>query len=270
MCTPKVSVIIPCFNQGKFVDDAVESVLNQTFQNFEIIIINDGSSDTFTNNLLKNYKKPKTKVIHTSNQGVSSARNTAIAMARGKYILPLDADDKIANTYLEKAVKILDDNPKIGIVYCEAELFGIKNEKWSLPAYKFPKILTRNCIFVSGFFRKTDWQKTKGYSTEMKHGFEDWEFWLSLIELGVEIYRIPEILFYYRQTSNSRSTKMGKKREKQAIQNLFNFHPKLYAKNLTEIVTDLFEPTLKHNKNILFRINWKINNFKLIAFLKRK
>ena len=85
---PKVSVIMPCFNQGKFVDGAVNSVLNQTYQNFEIIIINDGSTDKKTNEILKNYKKPKTRVIHTKNQGPCIARNIGINAAQGEYILP--------------------------------------------------------------------------------------------------------------------------------------------------------------------------------------
>ena len=75
---PKVSVIIPCYNHGVYIDETVDSVLDQTFQDFEIIIINDGSTDEFTVEKLKTYNKPKTKVIHTSNQGLSSARNNGI------------------------------------------------------------------------------------------------------------------------------------------------------------------------------------------------
>ena len=266
---PKVSVVIPCYNQGRFVNEAVNSVLEQSFHHFEIIIVNDGSSDSFTNNLLKNYNKPKTKVVNTSiNKGVSSARNTAIAKARGKYILPLDADDKIGKTYLEKAVKILDTKPKIGIVYCKAEVFGTTNGKWKLPKYKFPNILVGNCIFVSALFRKSDWNKTKGYRTEMKHGFEDWEFWLSLIELGVKVYRIPKVLFYYRTQANSRSKTICKN-EDNAKQKIYNFHSGLYMRNIKKIIADLYEPMLKHNKDILFRINWKVKNLKLIFFIKK-
>jgi glycosyltransferase involved in cell wall biosynthesis len=98
----KVSVIMPCYNQGQYIDEAVDSVLTQTYQNYEIIIVNDGSTDEFTNEKLKNYNKPKTQVIHTANQGLSAARNNGIHASNGEFILPLDADDKIANTYLER------------------------------------------------------------------------------------------------------------------------------------------------------------------------
>ncbi len=90
---PKVSVIIPCYNHGKYIDEAVDSILNQTFKDFEIIIVNDGSTDELTNNKLKQYDKPKTFVINKENEGLSVARNTAIKRAVGEYILTLDADD---------------------------------------------------------------------------------------------------------------------------------------------------------------------------------
>ena len=90
----KVSVIIPCYNQGQYIEEAVKSVLAQTYQNFEIIIVNDGSTDEFTNKLLSDYDKQKTKVLHTDNQGLASARNNGIKVAKGKYILPLDADER--------------------------------------------------------------------------------------------------------------------------------------------------------------------------------
>src|SRR5437879_507126 len=96
---PVVSVIIPCFNQGATLDEAVASVLNQTFTDFEIVIVNDGSTDPFTSELLANYHRPRTRVITTANGGLAAARNTAIRNSRGKYILPLDADDRIAPEY---------------------------------------------------------------------------------------------------------------------------------------------------------------------------
>ena len=121
----KVSIIIPCYNQGQYVDDAVSSCLAQTYDNIEIIIVNDGSTDKFTNDFLSKYQRPKTKVINKRNEGLAEARNTGINNATGKYILPLDADDKIAPTYVEKAVQIIEQDESVGIVYCLAEYFGV-------------------------------------------------------------------------------------------------------------------------------------------------
>jgi len=231
---PKVSVIIPCYNLGQYIDEAVDSVLAQTYRNFEIIIVNDGSTDEETINILRNYNKPKTKVIHTDNKGVSAARNTGITAATGLYILALDADDKIDNTYLEKATKILDKNENVGIVYCEAELFGKRTGKWEIPDYKFPWILLRNLIFSVGVFRKKDWEITNGYNTNMIHGWEDYDFWLSIIELGREVVRIPELLYFYRQRPGSRD-KLSRKQIIQCYSQIFRNHQQLYVDNIEAI-----------------------------------
>lgn len=195
---PKVSVIIPCYNQGAYVKEAVDSVLAQTFQDFEILIVDDGSTDAETVGLLKDNAWPKTRVIRTGNQGLAAARNNGIQEARGVYILPLDADDRIGPDYLAEAVGILDRHPEIGIVYCEAAYFGARSDHWHLPDYTPDNMLFQNLIFCSALFRRTDWEKAGGYNINMVYGWEDWDFWLSLIHLGVKVYRIPKVHFFYR------------------------------------------------------------------------
>ena len=253
--SPVVSVIIPCYNQGQYLDEAVDSVLSQSYQNFEIIVVNDGSTEIETIEILENYNKPKTLVLHTDNQGVSLARNHAIAIANGKYILPLDADDKIGNTYLEQAVKLLESNENLGIVYCEAQFFGSQSGKWSLPEYQFPDILLENVIFCSAFFRRSDWQKTEGYSSKMIFGFEDYDFWLSIIEIGKDVYRIPQILFFYRRKSVSRSQLIPNSREKfiYSYHQLFSNHPDLYIKNIRSILVEAVDSReqIKNIRSIL-------------------
>ncbi len=268
---PKVSVIIPCYNQGQYLEESIESVLKQTFQDFEIIVINDGSNDAKTIEILKNYQEVKTKIIHTKNQGVSQARNNGIKEAVGDYILPLDADDKIGTTYIEQALEILEQNPEIGIVYCDAELFGSKKEKWKLKEYKFPNILAGNCIFCSAMFRKTDWEKVGGYKKEMDKGLEDWEFWISLIEQGANVYKIPEVLFYYRQTENTMS-KQATENRLISIKKIMLLHPKIYIEHLEQIILALsssiakFIPKNKCTFNLRTKIGTK---HKLNIFLER-
>ncbi|MBE6467087.1 MAG: glycosyltransferase family 2 protein [Alphaproteobacteria bacterium] len=230
---PRVSIVIPCYNHGQYVDEAVNSCLAQSYDDIEIIIVNDGSTDEATNTLLNNYSKPKTKVINKQNEGLAEARNTGIAAATGKYILPLDADDKIGPTYIEKAVNVIENNDKIGIVYCLAEFFGAKQGLWPLKEYKFPDILNSNRIFCTALFRKSDWEKVGGYKKEMIYGLEDYEFWLSLIENGVGVYRIPEVLFYYRQHEVSMITKLSDSLEKYtfSFNKIFSFHTDMYKQN---------------------------------------
>jgi glycosyltransferase involved in cell wall biosynthesis len=232
---PQISVIIPCFNLGEFIGEAIDSVLAQTFQDFEIIVVNDGSTDSLTNQVLNNIHHPKIRVICTTNQGPSSARNTGISQSVGKYILPLDADDKIATTYLEKASATLNGNNRLGIVYCQAEFFGEKNDKWDLPEYTLPRILIDNLIFSSALFHRKDWEIVGGYKSNMSMGWEDYDFWLSIIELEKEVYRIPEYLFYYRIRKDSRSAFIREKIIYKLYKELANNHKDLYINNIEHI-----------------------------------
>ena len=240
---PKVSVIIPCYNQGQYVDEAVKSVLAQTYQNFEIIIVNDGSTDEFTNKLLSDYDKQKAKVLHTDNQGLASARNNGIQIARGKYILPLDADDKIGKEYLEEAVKVLDANPGIGIVYCKAKSFGAVDGEWELPEYSLEEMLVDNIIFCSAFFRKEDWEKIGGYNPDMIYGWEDYDFWLSLIEREVLVYRIPKVLFYYRVLAGSMVQSKTKEQKIEMFVKIFHKHQDLILKNINIWIDRIMDDT---------------------------
>ena len=130
-----VSVIMPCYNDGKYIGQAVESIKLQTYQHIELIIADDGSDDKETLYALKDISFPNKKIIQTNHVGPAIARSKCIAAASGSFILPLDADDIIDSTYIEKAVKVLEDNPAIGIVYCQAAFFGEKSGKWELPKF---------------------------------------------------------------------------------------------------------------------------------------
>ncbi len=229
---PKVSVIIPCYNQGQYVDEAVDSVLAQSFVDFEIIIINDGSTDEDTKNILAGYNRPKTRVIHTNNQGLAAARNNGIKESRGEYILPLDSDDCIGAEYIEKAVDIFQQNDSIGIVYCRAQLFGTVEIEWQLPEYSLDEMLLENVIFCTALFRKADWEKVGGYDKGMIYGWEDYDFWLSLIELGRKVYQIPEVLFSYRVAPGS-MVRTKKRWQKLAMfKRIFERHQKLFMDNI--------------------------------------
>jgi len=225
---PKVSVIIPCYNQGIYLDEAVDSVLNQTYEDFEIIIVNDGSTDEFTNRLLADYSKPRTRILQTRNQGLARARNTGIAEARGEFILPLDADDKIGPGYLEQGVALLERQPSAGIVYCRGELFGDRTGDIATPPFSRMGMLISNLIFCSALFRKSDWERVDGYNPDMIHGCEDWDFWLSLLELGLSPARLPEVFFYYRVRESSMNQTMDKDKRLEMFRRIVANHPRLY------------------------------------------
>ena len=246
---PDISVIIPCFNDAAYLAETLQSLDEQSYQNFEIILVDDASTDAKTQMILEKLSHPKLTLIQLeSNSGPAVARNRGIENAKGKYILPLDADDKIAPTFLEKAKQVLDENHNIGIVYCEAEFFGGKTGKWELPAYSFPEILVANMIFATGMYRKEDWKSVGGYNENMRQGNEDYDFWLSILELGREVYQIPEVLFYYRIKERSRTTQLNDDPNKEidTYTQIFHNHQKLYLDNIRV----LFEALLKQQKEL--------------------
>lgn len=236
LSAPRVSVVIPCYNHGAFLDEAVGSVLEQTFTNFEIVVVNDGSTDPDTVRLLNGYHRPKTRVIHTQNAGVSSARNTGIGSARGEYILPLDADDRIAATYLEKAVAILDACPEVGVVYCDEEMFGEREGVWQIPPYDATALLFDNLIFPSALYRKADWETVGGYSSRFLYGWEDWDFWISLSRLQKTVIKIPEVLYYYRIRGDSRDHSMRLPHKIAMMSLLVLRHKRLYLRNFHRLL----------------------------------
>ncbi len=238
---PTVSVVIPCFNQGHFIDEAVDSVLGQSFPDCEIIIVNDGSTDSYTNRLLEKYPEARARVLTTTNQGLASARNNGIAEARGKYILPLDADDRILPGYLAKAVAELDRDPQVGIVYCRAGLFGAVETDWDLPEYSLARMLVDNVIFCSAFFRREDWQAVGGYDPGMIYGWEDYEFWLSLIERGRRVVMLPEKFFLYRVASDSMVRSKEKWQKVEMFKRIYLRHQPLFAEHIEVWIDTLLE-----------------------------
>ena len=152
----RVAIVIPCYNQGEFLKDAIDSALNQTYKNIKIVCVNDCSNDN-TFEIMKDYSQKYKNFLFFNleeNKGVVYSRNLAIDSAYCDYVLPLDADDKIESTYVERAVKILNEKPEVGIVYCKARFFGEIDKFWNLPDFDEEQILFNNCIFSCAMFRK--------------------------------------------------------------------------------------------------------------------
>lgn len=247
---PKVSIIIPCYNQGKYVAEAINSALRQTFKDIEIVCVNDGSTDNSVE-IIKSFENKYKNFIflnNKENRGVIYSRNFAIKNCNGTYILPLDADDIIEPTYVEKAVKILDNNPNIGIVYCKAKIFGNYDKYWNLKPFNKSDILYENCIFCSAIFRKSDFLKIGGYNNNMKYGCEDYDLWLSFIEQGLEVFQINEILFSYRQYDETSRTTISLKNKKEIWNNLIKNHINLYLNDENFLERLIFSNPIKTNK----------------------
>lgn len=229
----KVSIIMPCYNDGAYIEEAIASVKAQTYKDIELIVVDDGSNDEHTLKILnEKLTDSDIKLIRTNRLRPAGARNAGIAEAVGKFILPLDSDDTIESDYVEKAVNILNANNHVGVVYCYADLFGERSGRWDLPNYSLEKMLLDNIVFVTAMFYKEDWEKVGGFNTKMEHGMEDYDFWLSLLEIGREIYQIPEVLFHYRIKTSSRTTEFLTNINvvKKTYADIFSQHPALFEK----------------------------------------
>jgi len=215
MPTPQVSIIVPCYNQAQYLDEALQSVLHQTHTDWECFIINDGSQD-HTEEVAKEWeaKDPRFIYVFQENGGVSSARNLGITTATADFILTLDADDKYESTFLEKAIAILLHNPEIGIVSSWGRYFTKEKQ---LQVFQTKASSITDFLFCNGvnngsnLFRKACWEQVDGYDENPENGYEDWEFYLRVCALGWKVHIIEEVLFYYRQNNNSRSAGINKK-----------------------------------------------------------
>ena len=205
---PTVSIVIPCFNQGSFLNAALDSLVAQTYPFLQVVIVDDGSTDADTVELLASLHRPSLdlRVIRQENMGPAAARNTGVEHASGPFILPLDADDTLEPSCVLRMVALLKSRPDIGVAYCDIRFFGEKEEVSECPEYDLNSLLDENFMVVTSMFRKELWQAAGGYNGELKYGYEDWCLWLDFAAMGYYGKRIPAPLFNYRIKQESRNT----------------------------------------------------------------
>jgi glycosyltransferase involved in cell wall biosynthesis len=206
-------------------------VYAQTFAGYEIIVVNDGSTEPATNQLLDRLASEGLKVLSTANRGPAAARNLAIAESLAEYILPLDADDWIAPRYLELAVKEMDRSKETRIVCGRVEFFGEWSGEWIQPDYSPSRILLDNMIVATSLFRREDWQRFGGYCEEMRNGWEDWDFWLSLLAEGGTVKRLDQVVLYYRIHSGSRDRTLDYRRKLALMLKMLMRHKMFYLRH---------------------------------------
>ncbi len=224
---PLVSVVIPCFNQAGFVGEALQSVFEQTWSNFEVIVVNDGCTDD-TAAVLAGVNDPRLRVLDQDNQGVAVARNRGIEAAAADFFLPLDADDRILPTMIASCMARLLANPKLGYAYTHMDMFGELNEVYKHAPYSFYRMLQENDASACAVVRKAAWVDAGGYGAEVMPGIADWDFWLRCGSHGWHGVLVPEALFQYRVRSGS-MWEETKPRMDEARRQLRDAHQELYS-----------------------------------------
>ncbi|MFH0907454.1 MAG: glycosyltransferase [bacterium] len=200
---PRMSIIIPCYNDGRFLPDALASIEACSDKVHETIVINDGSTDPATLECLATLEPRGIRVLHGPHLGISSACNRGIREAVGEFILPISADNRIRPEYITRSIDVLDAAPDVGVVYGDPELFGDRTGHQVLPDFDLHQLHVTNYIDSSAVFRKAVWDDVGGYDTGLQHGYEDWDFWLAVARKGWKFHHIPEVMFDYRVRADS-------------------------------------------------------------------
>lgn len=241
----RVSIITPCYNHGGFLNEAIKSALKTDFEGYELIIVDDGSTDTSTLQVFKQLEQEhadnnRVRIIHQDNLGLATARNNAVKAARGEYILPLDADNRISPHYIPRAVQILDSHPEVGVVNAYARLFGEREGVWEFKAFNSRWILLENMVEACSVFRKKIWEECGGYDPDMGiMGYEDWNLWLYAMEKGWKFHMIKEPLFDYRVRNDSMITACNIPENRRYLVNyICNKHRDTYIKNLGYVIAE--------------------------------
>lgn len=264
--SPVVSIITPCYNSTKYVHETLSSLSAQTFTDFEIIAMDDGSSDD-TLAILQAYAQhePRLKIYTQSNQGQAGARQNAIAHATGEYLLCVDSDDKLSPNALEKFVQAARTH-QADIVSSNHQLFGRKGTSIIHMSFNLKRLLWVNCILMTALLRRDKFIAAGGFDANLRC-FEDWELWINLIKHGAKVHHIPEVLFFYRQREDLTSvTDTTTQYENEATAYIYNKHRQFYSEqgiNLYYVFHDAYscyEKKRSHYANPLRR--WFYKTFK--------
>jgi glycosyltransferase involved in cell wall biosynthesis len=196
---------MPVFNPGIVLKQALRSVADQTWRDRELVVVDDGSTDATTLRLLEEAAEQSGVSVHRrENGGPARARNQAIELAGGAYVLPLDADDYLAPTFLERTVPILEAEPGVAIVHTWVGLVGGHHGVWRTGGFSVAELLARCTVHTCSLYRRTVWQDVGGYDPSFVEGWEDWDFWLTAAAHGWQARGVPEVLAYYRRGAGSR------------------------------------------------------------------
>ena len=197
-----VSIVIPCYNPGEWLLDAVASARAQTHPRIEIVLVDDGTDQADGLDYIRSAATRVDLFLEQANLGLPAARNAGMRAAGGRFVLPLDADDLLDPRYVAECVVAMSA-PDPAFVYSDCRVFGGRHYVDTLPEYNLYNLLDRNFLTYAALISKDDWELAGGYDESMRLGYEDWEFWLRLGAANRFGRRLPQALFRYRKRKGS-------------------------------------------------------------------
>jgi glycosyltransferase involved in cell wall biosynthesis len=247
---PIISIIIPCYNSEATLQATLESVLSQDFQDWEAIIINDGSIDKTEEIALRWIKKDKRfRYFGKQNEGLGKTRNYGISRSNGSYILPLDSDNQLKKDFVSSAITVFEKDSSTGVVYGDAEYFGEKTGLWKVDEFDFTKMLVHNYIDACAIYKKILFEEVGGYDENMPYqGHEDWDFWVSLGQLNVKFYHLNKITFKYFVSKNSMIRSFTNKMHQQNSDYIFEKYNSQYQKHFAKLYLRCQEKEKEHSE----------------------
>lgn len=232
-----LSVIIPFYNMCPYIEETINSVLASDYKHIEIIVINDGSTDEFSKQWLKQYKNPAVRIVHQENKGLAETRNTGVRESLGEFIAFLDADDRVHSTYYSKAVRILTEKQNVHFVGCWAQYFGDSSALWPSFTPTPPYILVHNSINSSGLvYKKSSFLHGGLNDKKTDYGLEDYESVVSMMANGLNGVALPEPLFFYRVRKDSMFRKVTRNKLLYSNAYITQKHKRYYSKFAPEII----------------------------------
>lgn len=202
MIAPKVSVLMPVYNTALFLREAMDSMLSQTFTDFELIVLDDCSPD-HAEEILDRYDDPRiVRYRGTRNEGLSNVLNIGLEMARGEYIARMDSDDISMPDRLQVQVVFLEQRPEIDLVSVGMQLFGAKKEVWvrerDLEKVKINALFYSPVLHASSIWRKDSFERNGLRFRQEMVPAEDYDLWTRALVSGLKLVNLPEVLYKYR------------------------------------------------------------------------
>lgn len=274
-----LSVVIPYYNMGRYINECIESVVNSSYNKLEILVINDGSTDEFSINQLGTLVRFRdVKVINTINNGLADTRNYGAGIARGEFLAFLDADDKIDPTYYEKAIKSLRKNENVFFVGAWVKYFENSNDIWPTFTPQPPYLLVHNPVNSSGLvYKKNAFLAGGANDKKVDYGMEDYDSVVNMLSKGFNGVILPEILFYYRVRTGSMIRNITTEKLLYSSSYITTKHKSYYIKFALQIINLLNtngpgylydNPTFEVNVYLKAK-NESIFIFKIKNFIKR-
>ncbi len=198
---PIISAIVPVFNKGKYLVEAIESLRQQRYPNMEVIVVDDGSTDDspqVISGLSAQFPELNITTYRKSNGGASDARNFAVKKARGLFMVNMDADDIMVPGFLHEALSLISSDGA-DVVYSDLELFGDRTGEWIPNPFDPYFIRYDNCVPALAVYRRELWEKVGGYNVSMPFN-EDWNFFVAMTRFNARFRKVPRKAFRYRQT----------------------------------------------------------------------